>query len=280
MVSWVGMPPGQPAPSPSADAPRLSFRGLRIAALLALLVLTCLWAVGETRKRGGRQRWKHPLRVDVVLLYRGAAPAGMDVLQRSVPALERWLTDELHRYRPQSHVTRAMSLTVRGPLRVEALPPPPPVEDGLGARVRAYLALRGYLREVDRLALRGAAGELQLYVIVEPPAARVRFAEGWNAGERSVVQAAIDGGTVDMALIAMGHELLHTVGASDKYGAAGHAEAPGGLVEPDLSPRYPQRFAEIMVGERPTGPQEGVEATSLATVRVGLQTAREIRWVR
>ena len=45
------------------------------------------------------------------------------------------------------------------------------------------------------------------------------------------------------------HEILHTLGASDKYDLATLAPLyPGGYAEPERDPLYPQSFAEIMAG--------------------------------
>jgi hypothetical protein len=55
---------------------------------------------------------------------------------------------------------------------------------------------------------------------------------------------------------------------------------PAGLAEPGLLPRYPQRAAEIMVGEVPEAADQGRLVESLDEVRVGPVTAMEIGWSR
>jgi len=54
---------------------------------------------------------------------------------------------------------------------------------------------------------------------------------------------------------------------------------PGGLAEPDLEPRFPQRLAEIMVGEVPLGPGAGRLPASARELGVGAATAAEIGWL-
>jgi hypothetical protein len=78
--------------------------------------------------------------------------------------------------------------------------------------------------------------------------------------------------------VALLHELLHLVGATDKYDAQGHAVGTEGLAEPSLG--LHQRRAELMVGEVPTGPSQGRLAQSLDEVAVGAATAREVRWTK
>jgi hypothetical protein len=76
----------------------------------------------------------------------------------------------------------------------------------------------------------------------------------------------------------MAHEALHTLGATDKYDAAGHAVDPAGLAEPERQPTYPQRFAELMVGELPLAPGAGRLPSTAEELAVGPATAAEIGW--
>jgi hypothetical protein len=78
--------------------------------------------------------------------------------------------------------------------------------------------------------------------------------------------------------VIIAHEFLHTLGATDKY-APDNAQPlpPYGIAEPDRSPLYPQRLAEIMGGRIPLSPEEAVIPTSLEKVIIGPLTAAEIR---
>ncbi len=81
--------------------------------------------------------------------------------------------------------------------------------------------------------------------------------------------------------IVIAHELLHTFGATDKYDLASDAPRyPEGFAEPAREPRFPQRYAEIMAGRVPLGPQRQVMPDELSQTRIGPATAREIGWSR
>jgi hypothetical protein len=81
--------------------------------------------------------------------------------------------------------------------------------------------------------------------------------------------------------VVIAHEILHTLGASDKYDLATFAPLyPFGYAEPDRNPRIPQEFAEIMAGRYPVGPNQLEMPESLDEVVVGTMTAAEIRWSR
>ena len=79
--------------------------------------------------------------------------------------------------------------------------------------------------------------------------------------------------------IVITHELLHTVGATDKYANDGLPNFPQGYAEPHRTPRLPQRRAEIMAGRIPISPTQWKMPASLRDVVVGTETAREINWI-
>lgn len=77
--------------------------------------------------------------------------------------------------------------------------------------------------------------------------------------------------------VVIAHELLHTIGASDKYSrATGQPLDPIGLGEPARRPRFPQRFAEIMGGRIAMSPTQAVMPDSLTDAVIGPETALEI----
>jgi hypothetical protein len=118
-------------------------------------------------------------------------------------------------------------------------------------------------------------------VAVSPREDAPSFAEGIGeqGGEVGVVRARFDEAGATLAAAAIFHEAFHCLGASDKYDPLGHAREPAGLAEPDLTPRYPQRLAELMVGEVPLGPGVGRLPASVAELGVGPVTAAEVGWL-
>jgi hypothetical protein len=79
------------------------------------------------------------------------------------------------------------------------------------------------------------------------------------------------------ALVA--HEILHTLGATDKYEGE-RSVFPHGFAEPDRDPRYPQDLAEIMALGIPLAPGRERRVDWLSDCAVGRKTAEEIGWVR
>jgi hypothetical protein len=81
--------------------------------------------------------------------------------------------------------------------------------------------------------------------------------------------------------IVVAHEVLHTLGASDKYDPASNLPLfPEGYGEPQAEPRYPQRLAEIMAVRRAMAPTEAAMPDALDQVVVGPATAAEINWLK
>ena len=75
------------------------------------------------------------------------------------------------------------------------------------------------------------------------------------------------------------HELLHTLGATDKYNPANDAPRyPDGYGDPRQMPLYPQSTAEMMAGRRMLSATRWEQAASLDEVVIGPATALEIRW--
>jgi hypothetical protein len=178
---------------------------------------------------------------------------------------------------------RPVLFEVHGPLHPERLPPADPPDGGLASR-----AIHAWdLWRAERSVFAAAGGfdpalaDVRIHVVASTPTGRFTFAEGLGAagGEVGVVRTAFDTGGAFLPATAVVHEVLHCLGASDKYDAAGHAIAPEGLPEPELEPRYPQRSAEIMVGEVALGPGRGRLPTGADELAIGAVTAAEIGWV-
>jgi hypothetical protein len=75
------------------------------------------------------------------------------------------------------------------------------------------------------------------------------------------------------------HELMHTLGATDKYGEGNMPVHPRGYAEPWREPLYPQQKAEIMGGRIPMSSTVARMPQSLNDVLISIYTAAEINWI-
>ena len=79
--------------------------------------------------------------------------------------------------------------------------------------------------------------------------------------------------------VVIAHELLHTLGATDKYDPQTNQPLfPDGYAEPQRQPLLPQANAEIMAGRIPLSQTDAEMPGSLNEALIGSQTAREINW--
>jgi hypothetical protein len=77
--------------------------------------------------------------------------------------------------------------------------------------------------------------------------------------------------------VIIAHELLHTLGATDKYhSGTGQPREPDGLADAARTPLYPQAAAEIMAGRIAMSPDDAVIPQSLHYTVIGAATAAEI----
>lgn len=260
-----------------------AWRKWRVGLLVAVLIVIAAWAAGVQKIRSSRAHWNRPLEVAIVLLAPGAMDeARIARLRDGLGDLDSRLAAEFKRYRGGGS---PFSFSLVGPLpfngALSFTPESPGIVDRAKHAYRIWRTLRG---------IHSASGfdpkryDARIYLILEPETsaggAVTTFAEGSGAvgGEVGFVRAAAGSNDAVLALTAVAHELLHCLGATDKYDASGHAVLPAGLAEPQLLPQFPQRYAEWMVGEVPTGPGQGRLPTSLAELRIGPVTAREIGW--
>ena len=110
---------------------------------------------------------------------------------------------------------------------------------------------------------------------------RVPDSHGLQKGLVGVVHAFADESLAGSNAMVIAHELLHTVGASDKYDpVSGLPLYPLGFADPQQQPLYPQEATEIMAGRRPLSATEAEIPRTLRHVLVGPATALEIRWTR
>jgi hypothetical protein len=260
------------------ESRRKKWLRLRLAVLTALLGIVLLWAWSDTRQRSARNDWSRSLRVALVVVQQGdVEQTALQALSERADTLGAFLEKEYRRYGGRG---TPFYFTVHGPVESMRQPPRSPTGKRSALARYAYDFWR-YRLEIDALAgLVAGDFDSVIYVLVRPPEKRTMFAEGLGqfGGRIGLVKIQLDETMVDPALAIAAHELFHTLGATDKYDAAGRVLLPDGLAEPELSPQLPQRFVELMARGRPVSPGVEVPPRNIDELRVGAMTAREIGW--
>jgi len=127
----------------------------------------------------------------------------------------------------------------------------------------------------------GPSPDIQMFVRYFDPRTHKRLAHsmGLKKGMVGVVNAFASNKMAGSNNVVIAHELLHTVGATDKYDLSNNQPLyPAGYASPGQQPLYPQRKAELMAGRTPVTNNKSIIPKSLAGVVIGEVSAIEIRW--
>lgn len=127
----------------------------------------------------------------------------------------------------------------------------------------------------------GIAPDIELFVLFHDPkrSSSLPHSIGLQKGLFGIVNVFADRRMMGSNDIVIAHELLHTLGATDKYDALTNQPThPAGYAEADRQPLFPQRFAELMGGRIPLSSRESEIPESLQEVLIGPTTAAEIGW--
>lgn len=254
-------------------------RTLRISLLLVILVAVAgdAWL---TRMR--TTDWSESLWVSVYPINADGSPATERYIaslgNESFVAVEEFLAREAERY----GVAQSSPMQLRLAPEVRE-PPPEPPPNGQRLAVMAWsLEMRYWAWRIQR-EYGGPPSNIQVFVQYYDPerTERVAHSLGLEKGLIGVVNAFASARMTGQNNVVIAHELLHTVGASDKYDPdSGRPLYPQGYAEPDLEPLYPQTYAEIMGGRIPVSERVAEVPISLLKTVVGPETAAEINWFR
>ncbi len=253
------------------------FRKIRIALLLAILFAVAMNAWVD---RANSRNWERTLRVAVYPINGDQSRAGA----RYIRALERedFLPVEAYFKEQGQRYDLPLKNLVDIRLAHEVTEPPPALPAGAGMldTMLWSLKLRYWAFRVDKYE--GPAPEVKMFMLFFDPAThdKLPHSVGLEKGLIGVVQAYAGRRFAARNNVVFTHELLHTVGASDKYHPGNNMPVfPEGYAEPDRTPRLPQSLAEIMGGRIPLGETRAVMPGSLAQTLIGPVTAMEINWL-
>ena len=255
------------------------WRNIRILALL--LVLGAV-ALEQWLERVHTQSWRETLWVGIYPLNADGSRTSQSYIEalrrEDFVAIESFFAREAHRY----------GVTIDDPVHVELYPQgselPAELAPGAGPLGIAWwsLRLRWFAAHASTVPGR-VPSRIRLFVLYHDPATleRAPDSHGLQKGLVGVVHAFATGAMTGANNIVIAHELMHTVGASDKYDFATEEPLyPIGYGDPGQQPLYPQTAAEIMAVRRALSQQDSEMPRSLKSEVVGAATALEIRWTR
>jgi hypothetical protein len=254
------------------------FRKLRILVLLYILAFA---AIGNYLATARSTDWNDPLWVDVY-------PVNADGSARTQAYIDG-LADgdfaEIERY--FSREARRFGVAIDTPFRVVLAPqvtepvPTLPESAGMLDTVVWSMKMRWFAIRTRRANGRPAP-DIQLFALYHDAVATdvLDRSTALQHGLIAVTKVFASRDAARANQVVMAHELLHTLGATDKYAPASNLPAfPYGYADPSASPLLPQTRAELMAGRIPISQNSAAIPATLDQTLIGPLTATEIRWL-
>jgi hypothetical protein len=253
-----------------------AFKALRILILLMVLLIV---SVTTCQDRFRSTTWRSPLYVAIYPIAADDSPvtraylAALDA-ERFKP-IDRFFEREARRY----HVSIDEPVKTRLRPVLEEHPPRRPADASVLGTAWWSLKLRYWAWRVSgRVA---DPEDIRMFVLYHDPGLTpvVPHSLGLAKGLIGVVYGFATPSMSGENDVVIAHELLHTLGATDKYNPATNApQFPNGYGDPRQVPLYPQASAELMAGRRMLSATRWEQPANLDEVVVGPATAAEIRW--
>ncbi len=253
----------------------------RLRQLLMIFILFCV-ALSTYLTRARSTDWDQPLWVTVFPINGDGSEQTdnyIDTLSRkSFTSIEEFMVTEATRY----GVDIALPVRIDLGVPITSLPPMPDEHANPLSVALWSLQIRWWAWRVTS-DQPGPRPDIKLFLVYHDPDTHPVLAHslGLQKGMLGICNVFSDRAMAGSNKVVVAHEMLHTLGASDKYAGADSLPLfPSGYAEPDRDPLYPQRYADIMGGRVPVSARDATIPTRLRNVRVGAPTALEINGSR
>ena len=245
-----------------------------------LLYILFSVAVGGWLAKSRSTDWDKPLYVIVYSINGDGSEVSsnyIDQLEESdFDAIESFFAAEASRY--GLLLNEPVDVVLAGTLNNR---PPLPPRDGSTLSIMIWsLKLRYWAWKNDDYPY---LEDVQIFVQYYDPetSPTVAHSLGLQKGLLGVVNAFARDDMKQENNIVIAHELLHTLGAIDKYDPDSNMPLyPFGYAEPNKEPLHPQRKAEIMAGRYIVENNKLKQPRNLGKVVVGKATAVDINWIQ
>ena len=254
------------------------FKKIRIAILLFILFL-----VGADRYLTHMRTtdWDQSLSIVIYPINADNSPLTADYIDRltgdDFKQIARFMQSEGLRY----NIGLADPVLMDMAPEISTLPPLPPSGTNIFTIIWWSLQLRYWAWKHD--TYQGPLANVQVFVLYYDPNtySQLDHSLGLKEGHICMVKAFASRHQAAGNNVVIAHEMLHTLGATDKYNLQTLQPIyPEGYANPEQKPKLPQRSAEIMGRAIPLSASESEIPHSLSHTVIGPQTAREIKWLR
>lgn len=255
----------------------MKFKSIRI--IILLLVLT--YFLSEMFLSDGLvSDWDIPLKIVVYPVNADESKAAAEHIsnftQPRLESIQDLLISEGEKYGKNLDYLIDIELTEP----VLAVPPQPPTDQSIPKTIIWSLMLRYWVWKNDEFD--GLRPDIRVFVLFYDPetSPALGHSTGLEKGRVALVNAFATTNMDEENNFVILHEILHTLGATDKYSFTDNQPIhPDGFAEPDKNPLYPQRYAEIMGGRIPVTKTSAEMPDRLKLTVIGNKTAQEIGWL-
>lgn len=252
------------------------WRKIRIALLLLVLFMV---AVDAYLTHYRATRWDETLWVAIYPINPNHDPDVAAYIHhlssRTFKPIEAFFDAEAQRV--QLREAKPFNLILAHP--VAAIPPTPPRDRSVLKVAWWSLKLRWWVFRHDHTKY---SPQIRIFVLYQNyhKVKRLAHSLGLEKGMIGVVHAYAHRELQGKNNLVIAHEMLHTVGATDKYNLLTNQPLyPDGYAEPNKKPLYPQRYADLMAGRIPIDRIHSMMPRSLRSVIIGPKTLTEINWI-
>ena len=254
------------------------FKVIRIFILTLILIGVALgsWL---TSKRS--TSWEQPLWIAIYPINADNSPVSQQYIDElkaeDFQSIDDFIAEEAREF----NLALQRPFTLKLAPQVKSLPPEPPHSGAVWEIMLWSLKLRYWAYQEN--TYQGPAPHIRVFIKYFDVKDQQPLAHslGLQQGMVGIVNAFAARKMTAANAMVITHEILHTLGASDKYDlSSGLPIFPDGYVETTRNPLYPQELAEIMAGKIPLSKDEAAIPRGLHQVIIGQQTAREISWLK
>lgn len=257
----------------------ISFKSLRIAVLLALLASVYFYT---QQQQANMTLWYKPVEVMIYPINGDHRPKTEHYIKQlresNFGAIDDFFAASGHRY----HLLVGQPFYIRLGPEITSLPPTIPHNAKASFFDAVSWSLQTRFWAFRHTPDNDTPDNIRVYVVYHQPQGQnsLPHSVGLQKGHLGVVHAFADPLQNQQNNIVIAHEILHTVGATDKYDQHNQPLYPVGYAHPTKTPLYPQQYADIMAGRIPLSETQSKMPTNLDEVVIGIDTAREIHWLR
>ena len=252
-------------------------KNIRVLILLYILLMV---AVAGWLAKARTTDWDKPLNVVIYSINGDKSSASQKYIEKIENSdfndIEAFFEDEAKRH--NLALKKPVDVSFAGEL--ESKPPMPPRGGSRLSVILWSLKLRYWAWQNDNYPY---PEDVQISVLYFDPdqTSTVAHSLGLQKGLIGVVNAFANKEMKKENHVIIAHELLHTVGAVDKYDpATNHPLYPIGYADPHQDPLFPQTKAEIMAGRIAISERKAEQPRKLKQVVLGEATAIEINWLK